>query len=86
MAGRIAAQGMNAEELKANPQLSDFVVKDLNADPQLPFEDEAFDAVTCALSVDYLTRPKEVFREVMGNLLTNPRSFAGGTTAHNQAS
>lgn len=64
-AKRVSAQGMNAEELKANSQLSDFVVKDLNADPQLPFEDEAFDAVTCALSVDYLTRPREVLCEVI---------------------
>lgn len=63
-AKRISAQGMNAEELKANSQLSDFIVKDLNADPQLPFEDETFDAVTCALSVDYLTCPRQVFSEV----------------------
>jgi ubiquinone/menaquinone biosynthesis C-methylase UbiE len=30
----------------------------------LPFPDDAFDHATCCVSVDYLTRPVEVFREV----------------------
>ena len=47
-----------------NPQLGDFVVHDLNRDPRLPFDDGAFDAVTCAVSVQYLTRPLEVFADV----------------------
>jgi SAM-dependent methyltransferase len=55
---------MNAEELAANPQASSWVVHDLNADPTLPFADGAFDAVVCCVSVDYLTRPLEVFAEV----------------------
>ena len=37
---------------------------DLNAAPVLPFADASFDAVTCCVSVDYLTRPLEVFAEV----------------------
>lgn len=40
------------------------VVHDLNKDPSLPFPDASFDAVTCAVSVDYLTKPLEVFREI----------------------
>lgn len=56
--------GMNAEELAANPHASRRVVHDLNADPVLPFEDSAFDAALCCVSVDYLVRPVEVFREV----------------------
>jgi SAM-dependent methyltransferase len=56
--------GMNAEELRANPALHDHVVQDLNADPALPFADDAFDHAVCAVSVDYLTRPLEVFAEV----------------------
>ena len=39
-------------------------VGDLNVDPALPYEDGSFDAVTCAVSVDYLSRPLEVFAEV----------------------
>jgi SAM-dependent methyltransferase len=56
--------GMNEDELRANPQASEVVVHDLNADPRLPFADGAFDAVVCCVSVDYLVRPVEVFAEV----------------------
>ena len=61
---RVAATGMNQSELEANPRLSDFAVHDLNADPKLPFEDASFDAVLCCVSVQYLTRPVEVFADV----------------------
>ena len=37
---------------------------DLNADPALPYPEGAFDAVLCAVSVQYLVRPLEVFAEV----------------------
>lgn len=43
--------------------LTDFVVQDLNADPKLPFEDNTFDAIVNAVSVDYLNKPLEIFRE-----------------------
>jgi SAM-dependent methyltransferase len=56
--------GMNADELAANPQARSWVVHDLNADPVLPFEADAFDHATCCVSVDYLTRPVDVFRGV----------------------
>jgi SAM-dependent methyltransferase len=62
-AGRISGLGMNAEELKRNPVLSDYEVRDLNAEPVLPYADNTFDVVTNTVSVDYLTRPLEVFRE-----------------------
>ncbi len=60
----VTGLGMNAEELSANPALSRFVVHDLNWHPKLPFEDGAFDAVICTSSVEYLTRPVEVFSDV----------------------
>ena len=60
---RVAGLGMNAEELRANPRLTDHAVRDLNADPTLPYEDASFDAVVSAVSVQYLTRPLEVFAE-----------------------
>ncbi len=56
--------GMNAAELEANAALAGRVVQDLNADPALPFDDDRFDHAVCAVSVDYLTRPLEVFAEV----------------------
>ena len=37
-------------------------MKDLNVEPVLPYGDAEFDAVTIAVSVDYLARPLEVFR------------------------
>lgn len=60
----LVALGMNAVELAANPQASSWVVHDLNEDPVLPFDDGSFDDVTCCVSVDYLTRPVEVFTDV----------------------
>src|SRR5690349_16445073 len=56
--------GMNAEEMHDNPQLSRHVVHNLNIDPVLPFESAAFDAAFCTVSVQYLTQPIAVFREV----------------------
>ncbi|MFK8022628.1 MAG: class I SAM-dependent methyltransferase [Ilumatobacter sp.] len=61
---RLVVTGMNAAELAANEMASERVVHDLNIDPTLPFDDASFDAVTCAVSVDYLTRPLEVFSDV----------------------
>ena len=61
---RVAGLGMNEAELIANSQLSDHVVHDLNADPVLPYESLSFDSVLIAVSVQYLTRPIEVFREI----------------------
>ncbi len=56
--------GMNRRELEANPMADERVVHDLNADPALPFGDGSFDDAVCCVSVDYLTRPVEVFADV----------------------
>jgi SAM-dependent methyltransferase len=61
---RVAGLGMNEVELATNSRLGERVVQDLNADPLLPFEPGSFDAVLNAVSVQYLTRPVEVFSEV----------------------
>lgn len=60
----VTGHGMNAEELAANPRLDDYRVQDLNRRPRLPFADAGFDAVLIAVSVQYLTRPFEVFGEI----------------------
>jgi len=62
--GRVVGLGMNAEEMVANPQLDEHLVHDLNRDPRLPFPDESFAAAACAVSVQYLLHPIEVFAEV----------------------
>jgi SAM-dependent methyltransferase len=61
---QLTVLGMNLAELAENPQASSRVVHDLNAQPELPFADASFDAVVCCVSVDYLTQPIEVFRDV----------------------
>ena len=68
---RLVITGMNADELSANEMADEWVVKDLNTTPMLPFDDNAFAAVTCAVSVDYLTRPLDVFAEVARVLRPN---------------
>ncbi|MCW3041302.1 MAG: Methyltransferase type 11 [Solirubrobacterales bacterium] len=56
--------GMNADELRANTAAAERVVHDLNAVPELPFDAGTFDHAVCCVSVDYLTRPLEVFAEI----------------------
>lgn len=63
-AGKISGLGMNEEELEKNPVLTDFVVRDLNENPKLPYDDNTFDVITNTVSVDYLTDPLEIFREM----------------------
>jgi SAM-dependent methyltransferase len=56
--------GMNLTELQANPMATAVLAHDLNITPTLPFADNHFDDVVCAVSVDYLTQPIEVFADV----------------------
>ena len=63
-AGKISGVGMNEDELKRNPVLTDYAVRDLNEDPTFPYADNTFDVVTNTVSVDYLTRPLDVMKEV----------------------
>lgn len=60
----VVGLGMNGEELETNPVLNERRVQDLNLQPVLPFDDDCFNAVVCTASVEYLTRPLEVFAEV----------------------
>ncbi len=59
----VAGIGMNPDELDANPRLSGRHIQDLNRDAALPFEQNSFDIVLCSLSVEYLTRPLDLFAE-----------------------
>ena len=61
---RIVGLGMNSAEMADNPQLAEYLLKDINVDPLLPFDDESFDAVVITVSVQYLVHPLEVFSEV----------------------
>jgi SAM-dependent methyltransferase len=61
---RVIGLGMNEEELRRNERLYSYVVQNLNTNPQLPFGDGGFDGCGICVSIDYLTRPVEVLREV----------------------
>jgi SAM-dependent methyltransferase len=61
---KVVGLGLNKNELTENKALSEIVIHDLNRDPHLPFPNNTFDAVINTVSVDYMTRPIEVFREV----------------------
>ena len=61
---RLVGLGLNAVELDENPQLDERIVHDLNANPVLPVEDCALDAAVVTVSIQYMTKPVEVFREI----------------------
>jgi SAM-dependent methyltransferase len=61
---RVVGLGMNEAELQRNERLDSYVLQNLNTNPRLPFGDAEFDGVGICVSIDYLTRPVEVLREV----------------------
>jgi SAM-dependent methyltransferase len=63
-AEKVVGLGLNRNELSRNEALTDWVYHDLNKEPSLPFPVNTLDAVLNVVSVDYITRPLEVFREV----------------------
>ncbi len=56
--------GLNEEELEHNKALDQRIIHDLNRNPELPFDDNQFDAVINTVSIQYLTEPKKIFDEV----------------------
>lgn len=62
--GEVVGLGLNEDELRLNERLDTQLVHDLNREPWLPFPDDAFDGAVCTVSVQYLTKPIEVFAEV----------------------
>lgn len=61
---RVTGLGLNRAEMEDNPALTDFVIHNANRDPKLPFADASFDGAVMTVSVQYLTRPVEVFADV----------------------
>jgi SAM-dependent methyltransferase len=60
----LRALGMNEQELLANGMAEERIVHDLNAEPMIPLPSACIDDAVCCVSIDYLTRPVAVFREV----------------------
>ncbi|WP_419784896.1 hypothetical protein [Pseudodesulfovibrio sp.] len=63
----VVGLGMNADELSANPALSERLVHDLNRDPAVPLSGP-FDAALISLSIEYLTDPVAVLHNVREQL------------------
>jgi SAM-dependent methyltransferase len=61
---RVIGLGMNEVELRRNERLASYIVQNLNINPELPFGEAEFDGVGICVSIDYLTRPVEVLREI----------------------
>ena len=61
---KVTGLGMNLAELNANALLDQVLVHNLNKTPTLPFSDASFNAVMIVVSIQYLTRPFEVFKEI----------------------
>jgi SAM-dependent methyltransferase len=61
---RVIGLGMNEVELRRNERLDSYIVQNLNTNPLLPLGTGEFDGAGICVSIDYLTRPVEVLREV----------------------
>jgi ubiquinone/menaquinone biosynthesis C-methylase UbiE len=61
--GAVVGLGMNEEELRSNPELTEWRAQDLNHEPGLPFASASFDAVVNTVSFEYLVNPSGVLAE-----------------------
>ena len=61
---RVVGLGMNLPEMENNPALTERVIHNLNREPRMPFNDDEFDGAVVTVSVQYMTRPIEIFRDV----------------------
>ncbi|MCU7837008.1 MAG: class I SAM-dependent methyltransferase [gamma proteobacterium symbiont of Taylorina sp.] len=60
----VTGLGLNKSDLKANLNLDRTIIHDVNNNPQLPFENNEFDAIICSFSVEYITQPQKVFQQL----------------------
>ena len=60
---RVVGHGLNETELEENTRLDECFVQNLNESQSLPLAPDSFDAICCALSVQYLEYPAAVFSE-----------------------
>jgi SAM-dependent methyltransferase len=50
--------------MEDNPALGEIVVHNVNVNPRLPFDEGSFDGAVMTVSVQYVTRPAELFADV----------------------
>lgn len=63
-ARKVIGLGLNRNELLRNESLTEILIHDINRNPHIPLPDASADVVLNTVSVDYMTRPIEVFLEV----------------------
>jgi SAM-dependent methyltransferase len=63
-AAKIVGVGLNRAEMEDNPALGEIIVHNVNATPRMPFNEGSFDGAVMTVSVQYLTRPVELFADV----------------------
>ena len=61
--GHVVGHGLNADELAANDRYDERFVQNFNENQSLPLDDDVFDVICCALSVQYLQYPEAIFSE-----------------------
>jgi SAM-dependent methyltransferase len=71
---RLVGIGLNLAEMEDNPALTEVIVHNVNRETRLPLPDETFDGVVMTVSIQYITRPIEVFADV-GRVLKPGRPF-----------
>ena len=71
---RLVGIGLNRAEMEDNPALTEVIVHNVNRETRLPLPDETFDGVVMTVSIQYITRPIEVFADV-GRVLKPGRPF-----------
>jgi ribonuclease HII/SAM-dependent methyltransferase len=74
---KVVGIGLNAKELAANMVLSDRLVQNLNVQTTLPLDSDSFDICLCQLTIDYLTRPISVCKELRRVLKKKKEPTAG---------
>ena len=62
--GLLAGIGEDEEALSKNERLNTYQVQDLNTDTILPFEENSFDDAICTLSIECLSDPLKIIKEV----------------------
>eukprot|EP00210_Caulerpa_lentillifera_P000705 g682.t1 len=62
---RVTGHGMSSPELATNSALTEYFVKDLNKDPEIPCPDNYYDAVLCCMGLQYLKFPERICKEIL---------------------
>ena len=61
----VLGHGLNREELKRNRQFQgNFFVRNFNENPTIEAEDQTFDMVSMCVSIQYMQRGEELFKEI----------------------